>query len=291
MKNTVTDFEIGINSFGLHLRKPGGCVCLTLIDANRNGDLTVAMSGKDMKAKERLLQSFRSLARPWGLSVEQIEDISEENTFISSSSSFVFDSIAADGISLMHIESFQTIGIENNQFQDGIPEVLVGRELNCDLAIKDFFSLCPAKIDSVRINFGYTHLLIKRRWGLKTISGKLLTGYVDNLKVAAFKKSSYQPQDISFDGDILTLKLNSFHTLLGKKYADLTSWRIYCGDEPFPLQGLIYAIEAVRRFPDIGRLYYYYNYRNHWKKVIVTQKNLNSVLKKVISKRDISPII
>lgn len=282
---TKAQFQIGVNEYGLHFREPVTGVIITLKKATGTCLRMAISSCKDNKEEKCIREWLEKNAE--GVHIKYVDKLPLEKCYISRQQGlFEWVGMYADGIGLKHIKTGKEIGISN--VIAGIPEVVFAlkNQTGCHQAVKDFFELCSSKISHIYAGTQYRQIYIPRTSGLRNIKRNLLYALSNGIKESCFKKAL--ESNISYDKDTqkVTIVINAWKILANK--VEEERWSINANEETKPILGLVFAIEAVKKFPQVDNLCYRYKFDGHQEKVYITQNNKETILTKTIREGRIS---
>lgn len=285
---TKSQFQIGVNEYGLHFREPKTGAFITLKGATGTYLHIAISSCKDNKEEKCIREWLEKNAE--GVRIKYVDKLPLEKCYISRQRGlFEWVGMYADGIGLKHVKTDKEIGINN--VIDGVPEVLFAlkNQTGCHQAVKDFFELCSSKISHIHAGTHYRQICIPRTASLRNIKRNLLYALSNGIKESCFKKTLKTVDDISYDSDTerVTIVINDFKVIVAKKVAE-DRWSINANEESYPILGLVFAIEAVKKFPQVENLCYRYKFDGHQEKVYITQNNKDQILTKTIREGRIS---
>ena len=285
MNFKMENFRIGMNENGFHFQDSETGVIFTLRRADY-GRLHIAICSEtaDKNVCESLSDTILGWMRKYGLAQGTIFlNIALEKCYISKNQDFVLKDFSGDGICIQHKKTNKTIGLM--KIEKGVPVIGFDLESNYgyEEAVRDVFKLCSDSIQQIKAGTYHGKTFIKREDDIKTIRQELLRCLVEGVRSSALSKSSTEPEyEISLDRIIV--KMDDFSKIKMKKIVNI--WMVDERENTYPVRGLVYAIESVKRYPQqLNNVCYRYNFENKTFEVNITPENVKKVLKEVVKRR------
>lgn len=284
MSFKMENFKMGVNENGIHFQDSETGVLFTLIKADYDRlNLAICSASADKDVCDSLkVMILRNLSKQ-GLEKCDFEDIPQEKCYISENQDiFVLKDFAGDGISILHKQTNKAIGLI--EVIDGVPVIGFDLESNYgyEEAVKDFFELCCNNIQEIKAGTYHGKTQIKREDAFKDIKQKLLKCLVEGVKNTCLSKSSTETEYEVTEKRII-VKMDEISQIKMKNMGN--SWIVDERETTYPIRGLVYTIEAMRRFPQINRVTYRYTFENSPYDVNITPKNINKVLKEAVKRK------
>ena len=283
MSFKMENFRIGVNENGFHFQDTETGVMFTLRRAD-HGRLHIAICSEtaDKNVCKSLGDTILRCMAKRGLAQGTVfGNIALEKCYISKNQDlFVLKDLAADGISILHKKTNKTIILK--RIEKGVPVIGFDLESNYgyEEAVKDIFKLCSDSIRQIKAGTYHGKTYIQREDDIKTIRPQLLKCLVEGVKDMALSKSPTEPEYETSEKRII-IKMDEFSKLKMKNLGN--SWMVDESENPHPVRGLVYSIEAVKRFPNqLKNVCYRYKFENRIFEVSITPQNAKKVLKEAV---------
>lgn len=285
MNFKMENFRIGVNENGFHFQDSETGVIFTLRRADY-GRLHIAICSEtaDKNVCKSLSDTILGWMEKYSLAQGTIFlNIALEKCYISKNQDFVLKDFSGDGIGIQHKKTNKTIGLM--KIEKGVPVIGFDLESNYgyEEAVRDVFKLCSDSIQQIKAGTYHGKTFIKREDDIKSIRQKLLKCLVEGVKSKALSKSSTEPE-YEVSSDRIIIKMDKRSKIKMKKIVDC--WLVDESANPFPIRGLVYSIEAVKRFPkQLNNVCYRYKFENRIFDVPITPQNAKKVLKEAVKRR------
>lgn len=286
MNFKMENFRIGVNENGFHFQDSDTGVMFTLRRAD-HGRLHIAICSEtaDKNVCKSLGDTILRCMSKHGL--EQgtaFGNIALEKCYISENQDlFVLKDFAADGISLRHKKTNKTIILK--RIEKGVPVIGFDLESNYgyEEAVNDVFKLCSDNIRQIKAGTYHGKTYIQRDEDKKSIRQELLKCLIEGVKNSALSKSPTEPE-YKVSSDRIIIKMDEMSKIKMKKVLDC--WVVDESENPYPVRGLVYSIEAVKRFPEqLNNVCYRYKFENKIFEVSITPQNAKKVLKEAVKRK------
>lgn len=290
MNFRMEKFRIGVNENGFHFQDSDTGVIFTLISVDdERVRIAICSESADKNVCNSLKNTILDLMNECGFDDNEctFEEIEQDKCYISENKDlFILEDFSDAGICVRHKETNKIIIF--NKIENEVPLILfdlLSSSYGYEEAVKDVFNLCSYNIQQIKVWIYYRETTISRYDDIKTIRPQLLKCIVDAVKDMALSKASTEPEYEVLENRII-IKMDEFSKLKMKKSGN--SWLVDESQNPFPVRGLVYSIEAVKKFPQLlNNVCYIYKFENKTFEITITPENVRNILKKVIKRRGI----
>lgn len=276
----MKNFKIGVNENGFHFQDSETGLTFTLkkVELERF-EMAICSESADQDAREALKNAITECCfGQW-----EFGDISLEETYIAKNQDlFILQDIIDGRICILHKQTNKSIGLI--EVTEGVPVIQFGLESNYgyDTAVKDFFELCSDKVQTIKAGTYHGKTVIQRKDTIKDIKQELLRGLVEGVKNTCLSKLSRELEYIVTDTRII-IKISDYSQIKIKNFGN--GWIADQRESSYPILGLVYTIEAMKKFPQINMVTYRYVFEKRTYDVNITPKNINKVLKEAVKRR------
>lgn len=208
----------------------------------------------------------------------------EECYFPENQDLFVYEGYSEIGICIKHIKTNKLIYLMD--FIDGVPVIGFDEASHYDYeeAVKDFFELCSDAIQKIQAGTYHGKTLIQRKDDVKHIRQELLRCLVEGVRAASLAKAEMEPV-YEVSANRIVVKMDESSKIKIKLMGN--NWFVDVREEEFPVRGLVYTIEAVKKFEQLNSVYYEYSFEGKQYEVCITPQNVSKVLKEAVKRKRI----
>ena len=272
MNFIMENFKMGVNKNGFHFRDSESGVIFTLLEERHNWlDIAICRESASEEVCAELESKVKQEHSSLGLFVkEKYKDILLDKCYLNEEQDlFAFEFFGGDGIGIRHLKTGKIPGLL--RITDGVPEVAISfgdDYYGYEEVIKDFFTICFSEIKEIAVIVNYHRARISRKDSIRRIKEKLVNLLSKEIEEQVLSESDVEEIKVTSEESII--KTNKLSQTF--KHRE-NGWYVDAMAEEYPVRGLICAIDAVKKFPEIDKCVYSYKFNGRSRRVYITKEN------------------